>query len=123
MQNLYVSQGNVMAPDVPSSSNMWVLVFYSDGYMQMDWYQWVPIESAALESETTTLKIEGETITVTYPWFDSVRDLMNAILDLEAKEDETVLWWGAVGLVIAKWDDKLKKYRYAARYKSLEPTA
>lgn len=120
MQNLYASQGNVMAPDVASPSNLWTLVFYTDGYMGLDWYQWIPIQNEPLESETMTITEEEASITVTFPWFDSVRDLMNAIQDLEAKNDETTLWWAASTIFIAKWDDTLKKYRYAGRYMSLK---
>lgn len=112
-----------MGPDVPSPSNMWALVFYLGVCFFLEGCQWVPIESEALAAETATIEIPGENgtpekITVTYPWFDSMRDLLNNRLDAEKGKDDS-LYWRVGNMYIAQWDEKTKKYRYSVRYMSL----
>ena len=108
MQNSLSSLGDIMGPDVPSPSNMWALVFYLGFCAQMQGCQWVPIENESFEAETATVTVKGQEITATYPWFDSIRELVEA-------EDDSLFWWIS-NVLVAKWDDKLKKFRYSMRY-------
>ena len=108
MQNSLSSLGDIMGPDVPSPSNMWALVFYLGFCAQMQGCQWVPIENEPFEAETATVTVKGQEITATYPWFDSIRELVEA-------EDDS-LFWRISNVLVAKWDDKLKKFRYSMRY-------
>lgn len=104
-----------MGPDVPSPSNMWALTFYVGFCMQMQGCQWVPIENKPFEAETATVTVEGQEITATYPWFDSMRDLCTQFTEAQDGQDDRQFWWLS-NVFIAKWDDKLKKFRYSMRY-------
>ena len=115
MQNSLSSFGDIMGPDVPSQSNMWALVFYAGFCMTMQGCQWVPIENKPFEAETATVTVKGQEITVTYPWFDSMRDLCTQFTEAKDGKDDRP-FWGLSNVFIAKWDDKLKKFRYSMRY-------
>lgn len=123
MQSSLSGFGDIMGPDVPSPSNMWALTFYIGFCMQMQGCQWVPIENKPFEAEMATVTVpkldkdaEGmDRITVTYPWFDSMRDLWNQYVEANEGKDDRPFWRGS-NVAIAKWDDKLKKFRYSMRY-------
>ena len=105
-----------MGPDVPSPSNMWVLTYYMGYCGQLQGCQWVPIENKPFEAETATvIDSKGQEIKVTYPWFDSMRDLWTALIEV-MELDEYSLFWRICNVCVAKWDDKLKKFRYSVRY-------
>ena len=113
MQSSLGSLGDIMGPDVPSPSNMWALTFYLGSCLEIRGCQWVPIENKPFEAETATaVDPTGEEIKATYPWFDSMRDLCTASLE----PDEDSLFWRISNVYVAKWDDKLKKFRYSVRY-------
>ena len=113
MQSSLGSLGDIMGPDVPSPSNMWALTFYLGSCLELQGCQWVPIENKPFEAETATaVDPTGKEITATYPWFDSMRDLCTASLE----PDEDSLFWRISNVYVAKWDDKLKKFRYSVRY-------
>lgn len=114
MQSSLSSLGDIMGPDVPSPSNMWILTFYLGFCLQMQGCQWVPIENKPFEAETATaVDPEGQEITATYPWFDSMRDLCTVSVDADSEEG---LFARISNVYVAKWDDKLKKFRYSMRY-------
>lgn len=115
MQSSLSGLGDIMGPDVPSPSNMWALTFYVGFCMQMQGCQWVPIENRPFEAETATATVEGQEITVTYPWFDSMRDLCTQFIEAQDGKDDRKFWWLS-NVFVAKWDDKLKKFRYSMRY-------
>ena len=113
MQSSLSGLGDIMGPDVPSPSNMWALTFYLGSCLELRGCQWVPIENKPFEAETATaVDPTGKEITATYPWFDSMRDLCTASLE----PDEDSLFWRISNVYVAKWDDKLKKFRYSMRY-------
>ena len=116
MQSSLGSLGDIMGPDVPSSSNMWALTFYLGSCLELQGWQWVPIENKPVEAETATAADPtGKEITVTYPWFDSMRDLCTASIETH-EDNEDNLFWRISNVYVAKWDDKLKKFRYSVRY-------
>ena len=116
MQSSLSSLGDIMGPDVPSPSNMWALTFYLGSCLQMQGCQWVPIENKPFEAETATaIDPKGQERTVTYPWFDSMRDLCTQVTEVENGKDKREFWWLS-NVYVAKWDDKLKKFRYSVRY-------
>lgn len=115
MQSSLSGFGDIMGPDVPSPSNMWALTFYVGFCMQMQGCQWVPIENKPFEAETATVTVEGQEISVTYPWFDSMRDLCTQFIEAQDGKDDSKFWWLS-NVFVAKWDDKLKKFRYSMRY-------
>ena len=105
-----------MGPDVPSPSNMWAFTLYIGYCMSIQGCQWVPIENKPLEAETATaVDPTGHEITVTYPWFDSMRDLCTALIEAQNGKDNRQ-FWRLSNVYVAKWDDKLKKFRYSMRY-------
>lgn len=115
MQSLLSGFGDIMGPDVPSPSNMWALTFYVGFCIQMQGCQWVPIENKPFEAETATVTVKGQEITVTYPWFDSMRDLCTQFIEAQDSKDYRQFLW-LFNVFVAKWDDKLKKFRYSMRY-------
>ena len=116
MQSSLGSLGDIMGPDVPSPSNMWALTFYIGYCMSIQGCQWVPIENKPFEAETATaIDHKGQEITATYPWFDSMRDLCTASIEAH-EDDEDSRFWRISNVYVAKWDDKLKKFRYSVRY-------
>lgn len=116
MQSSLGSLGDIMGPDVPSPSNMWALTFYIGYCMSIQGCQWVPIENKPFEAETATaVDPEGQERTVTYPWFDSMRDLCTASINADVNSKDGLFWWLS-DVYVAKWDDKLKKFRYSMRY-------
>lgn len=119
MQSSLSGLGDIMGPDVPSPSNMWALTFYIGYCGQLQGCQWVPIENRPFEAETATaMDPTGKEITATYPWFDSMRDLCIASINADANSKDG-LFWRISNVYVAKWDDKLKKFRYSVRY--IEP--
>ena len=116
MQNSLSGLGDIMGPDVPSPSNMWALTFYIGYCGTLQGCQWVPIENKPFEAETATaIGPEGKEITATYPWFDSMRDLCTQFIEAAEGKDDRQFWWLS-DVYVAKWDDKLKKFRYSMRY-------
>ena len=116
MQSSLSGLGDIMGPDVPSPSNMWALTFYIGYCGTLQGCQWVPIENKPFEAETTTaIDPTGKEITATYPWFDSMRDLCTQFIEAAEGRDEREFWWLS-DVYVAKWDDKLKKFRYSMRY-------
>lgn len=116
MQSSLSGLGDIMGPDVPSPSNMWALTFYIGYCGTLQGCQWVPIENKPFEAETATaIDPEGKEITATYPWFDSMRDLCTQFIEAAEGKDEREFWWLS-DVYVAKWDDKLKKFRYSMRY-------
>ena len=119
MQSSLSGLGDIMGPDVPSPSNMWALTFYVGYCLQIQGCQWVPIENKPFEAETATaIDPTGKEIKATYPWFDSMRDLCTASINADA-DSKDGLFWRISNVYVAKWDDKLKKFRYSMRY--IEP--
>ena len=116
MQSSLSGLGDIMGPDVPSPSNMWALTYYIGYCGTLQGCQWVPIENKPFEAETATaIDPTGKEITVTYPWFDSMRDLCTQVREVENGKDNRQFWWLS-DVYVAKWDDKLKKFRYSMRY-------
>ena len=116
MQSSLSGLGDIMGPDVPSLSNMWALTYYIGYCGTLQECQWVPIENKPFEAETATaVDPEGQERTVTYPWFDSMRDLCTQVREAAEGKDEREFWWLS-DVYVAKWDDKLKKFRYSMRY-------
>ena len=116
MQSSLSGLGDIMGPDVPSPSNMWALTFYIGYCGTLQGCQWVPIENKPFEAETATaIDPTGKEITATYPWFDSMRDLCTASIEVDAESEEG-LFARISNVYVAKWDDKLKRFRYSLRY-------
>lgn len=116
MQSSLSGLGDIMGPDVPSPSNMWALTFYIGYCGTLQGCQWVPIENKPFEAETATaIDPTGKEITATYPWFDSMRDLCTQFLEAQDGKDNRE-FWRLSDVYVAKWDDKLKKFRYSMRY-------
>ena len=110
MQNMINNLGNIVGPDVPSPSDMWMLTYLYDGVLDMDLYQWVPIENKPLENENISFTPAGGTLTtIKMKWYDSMRELF--LEDLPTLKLEK----GESFIIIAKWDDTKKAYKYSIR--------
>lgn len=112
MQNMLKSLGNIVGPDVSSPSNMWIFTILYDAVFESDLYQWVPIENKPLESENVSFTPAGGTLTtVKMEWYDSMRELFLEWPNIFA----LTLQNGEHFIIIAKWDDIKKAYKYSIR--------
>ena len=110
MQNMIKNLGNIVGPDVPSPSDMWMFTYLYDGVFEMDLYQWVPIENKPLEDENISFTPVGGTLTtIKMKWYDSMRELfLEGLPDFKLENGERFI-------IIAKWDDIKKAYKYSIR--------
>ena len=117
MQNMLKSLGNIVGPDVPSPSNMWMFTMLYDAVFESDLYQWVPIESKSLEDENISFTpVDKTSTTIKTRWYDSMRELFlewTDIFALKLQNDEHFI-------IIAKWDDIKKANKYSVRVMSSE---
>ena len=110
MQNMIKNLGNIVGPDVPSPSDMWILTNLYDGVSESDLYQWVPIESKSLEDEN--ISVDEASTTIKTKWYDSMRELF---LDWLLIFADLKLQNGEAFIIIAKWDDTKKANKYSVR--------
>ena len=117
MQNMLKSLGNIVGPDVPSPSNMWIFTMLYDAVFESDLYQWVPIESKSLEDENISFTpVDKTSTTIKTRWYDSMRELFLEWLNifaLKLQNDEHFI-------IIAKWDDIKKANKYSVRVMSFK---
>ena len=113
MQNMIKNLGNIVGPDLPSPSDMWILTNLYDGVFESDLYQWVPIESKSLEDENISFTPVGGTLTtIKMKWYDSMRELfLEGLPDFKLENGERFI-------IIAKWDDTKKANKYSVRVMS-----
>ena len=117
MQNMLKSLGNIVGPDVPSPSNMWIFTILYDAVFESDLYQWVPIESKSLEDENISFTpVDKTSITIKTRWYDSMRELFLEWPDIAALKLQN----GERFIIIAKWDDIKKANKYSVRVMSSE---
>ena len=118
MQNMIKNLGNIVGPDVPSPSDMWILTNLYDGVFESDLYQWVPIESKSLEDENISFtSVDEASTTIKTQWYDSMRELF---LDWLLIFADLKLQNGERFIIIAKWDDIKKANKYSVRVMSSE---
>ena len=117
MQNMIKNLGNIVGPDVPSPSDMWIFTILSDTWFESDLYQWVPIESKSLEDENISFTpVDQTSTTIKTQWYDSMRELFLDWLNifaLKLQNDEHFI-------IIAKWDDIKKANKYSVRVMSFK---
>ena len=117
MQNMLKSLGNIVGPDVPSPSDMWIFTVLYDAVFESDLYQWVPIESKSLEDENISFTpVDQTSTTIKTRWYDSMRELFlewTDIFALKLPNDEHFI-------IIAKWDDIKKANKYSVRVMSFK---
>ena len=117
MQNMLKSLGNIVGPDVPSPSDMWIFTNLYDAVFESDLYQWVPIESKSLEDENISFApVDQASTTIKTKWYDSMPELFLEWLDIFALKLQN----GERFIIIAKWDDIKKANKYSVRVMSSE---
>ena len=117
MQNMLKSLGNIVGPDVPSPSDMWIFTVLYDAVFESDLYQWVPIESKSLEDENISFTpVDQASTTIKTQWYDSMRELFLEWTDIFGLKLQN----GERFIIIAKWDDIKKANKYSVRVMSSE---